>query len=122
MPKKRDGLRPKQVEAIGLMIDEGLNYTDTCKALNMNRSTLWEWFEDTTFSNEYNKALRKKINAIGSSAIQIIDDLAKNAQSEAVRIQAAKDLADRSGWKPVEVVQTTGETVIEVKITHSEDE
>jgi len=56
---------------------------------------------------------RTKMNGYGPRMLKVLVDLATSARSEKVRFDAAKDLMDRVGFKPVErilsVTQDTGD-------------
>lgn len=48
------------------------------------------------------EAINNKLAAYAADIVSNLYDLALNAESEAVRLQATKDIMDRSGFKPVE--------------------
>lgn len=51
----------------------------------------------------------KRFRQIGAKAFKVLEELAVKARSETVRSACARDLADRSGHKPVERVQIRAE-------------
>jgi len=45
----------------------------------------------------------------GPKALRVVEDLMRDSNSDTVRLAAAKDLLDRSGYKPVERIDVTNE-------------
>ena len=45
----------------------------------------------------------------GPRALQVVEDLMRQSNSDTVRLAAAKDLLDRSGYKPVERIDVNTE-------------
>lgn len=50
-------------------------------------------------------ATRERMGNAAPKALQTLIDLSTSARSEAVKLAAAKDLMDRAGYKPADVVQ-----------------
>ena len=66
-------------------------------------------------------------NKIGDKVVTVIDmtyDLAMNAESEAVRLNACRDLLDRAGYKPADrqVIDSVSTTVHELSTEELESE
>ena len=66
-------------------------------------------------------------NKIGDKVVTVIDmtyDLAMNAESEAVRLNACRDLLDRAGYKPADrqVIDSVNTTVHELSTEELESE
>ena len=57
------------------------------------------------FAREIEDETRRLIQGAIPGALAQIVDLAASAQSEAVRLQAAKDILDRAGLKPTERIE-----------------
>ena len=57
------------------------------------------------FANEIEAETRRLIQGAIPGALAQVVDLAASAQSEAVRLQAAKDIMDRAGLKPTERIE-----------------
>jgi len=57
------------------------------------------------FQNIIDQRLKELVREQVPEAMMTITYLAKNAQSETVRLQAAKDIADRGGLKPTEKIE-----------------
>ena len=57
------------------------------------------------FAREIEEETRRMMQAAVPGALAQVVDLAATAQSEAVRLQAAKDILDRAGLKPTERIE-----------------
>ena len=58
-------------------------------------------------SAEIEEETRKRMQGMAPMAVGFLEDLAKNAQSEQVRLKAVMDILDRSGYKPTDKVEQT---------------
>jgi phage terminase small subunit len=54
---------------------------------------------------ERRERVLQKMSAMSEEALLTIYDLFKNADSEQVKLQAAKDLMDRTGFKPTDKIE-----------------
>jgi phage terminase small subunit len=54
---------------------------------------------------ERRERVQSRLASMAVEAAEIAFDLAKNAESEAVRLQAVKDIMDRSGYKPTDKIE-----------------
>tara|TARA_R100000963_G_C4640959_1_gene104596 strand:+ start:1226 stop:1603 length:378 start_codon:yes stop_codon:yes gene_type:complete len=59
------------------------------------------------FSNEISEIINKDISSHLPIALNAVIHLIENAESEAVKLSAAKDIMDRGGLKPVERIEQT---------------
>jgi len=59
------------------------------------------------FAGEIAEETRKSIVDAIPGALSQLKDLAYNAESESVRLQAVKDILDRAGLKPVDRIEQT---------------
>jgi transcriptional regulator with XRE-family HTH domain len=105
-------LKPKQVQAISLMVSEGLSYIEVAERIGVHRSTLWRWLDDATFCDELNRQLNKKITQLASKTTATILDLMEHANSEKVRLEAAKELSHLAGYIPTQKIEQTGAPTI----------
>lgn len=62
---------------------------------------------------ERKEAIHLQLASYAEDAIQELYKLMKEAESESVKMQAIKDVLDRSGYKPVEKQETKQDTKIE---------
>jgi len=58
-------------------------------------------------SVEIAEATRNALNHHAAMSVKNLVELANNAESESVRLQANKDLLDRAGYKPTDKVEQT---------------
>jgi hypothetical protein len=57
----------------------------------------------------------ERLEALVHPAISGLAELINNADSDSVRLSAIRDLLDRTGYKPREKIETSGETTIRVQ-------
>ena len=53
-------------------------------------------------AEEISEVLHRNFAEIAPRALNILSDLAENAESESVRLGATRDLLDRAGFRPVD--------------------
>jgi transposase-like protein len=107
-------LKKRQLEVIRLMAEGQLTQKEICHAIGVNESTICRWKKDEEFMNELNSQIKENIIAEAPKAFKTISNLLK-AKSEMVRLQAAKDILDRAGHKPIEKQEIKQEVKAEVK-------
>lgn len=102
-------LSNKKLKAIEMLVyDITKANIDITRELNINESTLYRWFKDASFSKRLKEEQIKYLEVLGSRAIKKINKLAESEDIPAsVQYQAAKDIADRGGFKPVEKIEQT---------------
>lgn len=88
------GLTPQQEQA-AIMLASGENLTGVARQLNLNRSTLYEWQENTAFQCFYNQqcqehqqAVKNALFGLHSTAIDTLTDLLNNG-NENTRLKAS---------------------------------
>ena len=113
-------LKPNKLKAIDLLIHENITQKEVANQVGIHEATLYRWFADASFCEQLEKEQRKYLQALGIQALKKITKLANDDTiSPAVQFQAAKDLADRSGYKPVEKsqVEQTGAPTINIVVS-----
>jgi hypothetical protein len=60
-------------------------------------------------------AAEDRLKALVHPAITGLQQLIAQADSDSVRLSAIRDLLDRTGYKPTEKIQTTGDSTIRVE-------
>lgn len=93
---------------IELMVQGGLKQRAIAKKLNVDEDTITNWKKNPEFAAELDRQMRLRFGDYAGMALNAIIDLAQNAESGSVRLQAAKDLLDRAGYKPEDKVQVDG--------------
>ena len=71
-------------------------YKDTHTLRNQACKLRWEYADQIT------EELHRNFAEIAPRALNILSDLAENAESESVRLGATHDLLDRAGFRPVD--------------------
>ena len=64
-------------------------------------------------ANEITEELHRNFAEIAPRALNILSDLAENAESESVRLGATRDLLDRAGFRPVDRHEIVKEKTVE---------
>lgn len=91
-------LNGKQKKCIEMLVSGDMSQNEIAKALGVNPGTISDWKKKEEFREEYSRAIKIVINSIVPKAVQTISSLL-NADSEQVRLAAAKDVLDRAGYK-----------------------
>lgn len=119
----RTGLTPQQEQA-AIMLASGENLTGVARQLNLNRSTLYEWQENTAFQCFYNQqcqehqqAVKNALFGLHSTAIDTLTDLLNNG-NENTRLKASMWLLERVA--NTEVGETNIRAVLREKCTHDD--
>lgn len=87
-------MKPKQLEAIELLIEGELNNTEIAEKLGINRRTLNNWKKDDKFKEAFNDALTENMRYYAVESYNTIKNL-HHAKSEFVRLQSANSILDR---------------------------
>lgn len=106
------------------MLASGENLTGVARQLNLNRSTLYEWQENTAFQRFYNQqcqehqqAVKNALFGLHSTAIDTLTDLLNNG-NENTRLKASMWLLERVA--NTEVGETNIRAVLREKCTHDD--
>ena len=117
------GLTPQQEQA-AIMLASGENLTAVARQLNLNRSTLYDWQENTAFQCFYNQqcqdhkeAVKNALFGLYGQAIDTLTDLLTNG-NENTRLKASIWLLERVA--SVEVGDTRLREVLKKKCTHDQ--
>lgn len=100
-------LSPEQVECLDLMINSKLSQKQIAKQIKMSEQTICNWKKDAEFMAQYNKLLRSSLQSVAGKAVRTLVSLL-DADSEQVRLNAAKDVLDRAGFKPEDRLAING--------------
>lgn len=110
-------LRGKQKRCLELMLSGEMTQKQISEKIGVTEQTITNWKKQEEFCKEYNSALKRNINLHAAAAFKTEVDLLKKADSDAVKLNAAKDILDRAGFKPrdeVSLIQSADETVKEM--------
>lgn len=91
-------LNKKQKKCIELLVSGDMSQNEIAKTIGVIPGTISDWKNKDEFREEYERANKIVINSIVPKAVQTVKSLL-NANSEQVRLAAAKDVLDRAGYK-----------------------
>ena len=116
-------LTDQQEQFIDLYVATG-NASKSAKMAGYAHPMQKSWDLKKRFAPEIEERTRNKI---GDKVVTVLDmtyELAMNADSEAVRLNACRDLLDRAGYKPVDkqMIDSTSTTVHELSTEELEQE
>lgn len=98
-----DNLTELQARLAEGMVLDGLSKQDAITAAGYASLSAGYTALRTQHVQEYiQQLIREHLQGSAIKAIRRIDDLIDHARSEYVRLEAAKDVLDRAGFKPVE--------------------
>lgn len=82
------------------------------RELKISEQTICNWKKDEEFSSELSKQLRVCVQTLAPKAVKTMEDLLES-ESDNVRFSAAKDILDRTGFKPSDNINVNGTIVAE---------
>ena len=83
------------------------------RELKISEQTICNWKnKDEEFAAELSKHLRISLKTLVPKAVKTIEDLLES-ESDNVRLSAAKDILDRTGFKPSDNINVNGTIVAE---------
>lgn len=89
----------KMNKVIRLMISTNLTQKEIAKEIDIREETISRWKKEDRFIEQLNKEEARCLKELTAPALRTLKSLL-NAESESVRLQAAKDVLDRTGYKP----------------------
>ena len=110
-------LKPKQKKCIELLVEGRLKQREIAEAINVSEKTISLWKKDTEFTESLNLALNLSVRSLAPRAIKTMNELL-DSNSENVRFMAAKDILDRTGFKPqdrIEISKPIDESIKEME-------
>lgn len=104
-------LTAKQEACIELMVEGKLTQKKIASQIKVTEQTICGWKKNDEFMAEYESRLKKRIKSSAAKAFQTMSGLLE-AKNDMVRLQAAKDILDRSGFKPGDNISLSVEPVV----------
>jgi hypothetical protein len=89
--KKREDLTPIQLQVIAELLANGGNKTKACEKFGIQRKTLYSWYDNVLWEQEYKRACEKLYKGALSHAVKGIVDIAKNGAGRD-KIKACEDI------------------------------
>lgn len=93
-------LTAAQEKLVKCIVCDGMNQKEAAKAVKVSEQTVCAWKKNKEFLEVYRDVLDKEMMCGAGRAYQKVIYLMDNATNEQVQLAAAKDILDRSGYKP----------------------
>lgn len=106
-------LNENQLKCINLMITETKTQKQIAKEINVTEKTICEWKKDKEFKEEIQKQMKENFGSLAIEAQQELKKLLKS-KNENIKMQAIKDVLDRAGYKPIDKIEATAMSKIEL--------
>lgn len=100
-------LKPKQKKCIEMLVCGSYTQVQIARELKISEQTICNWKKDEEFSSELSKQLRVCVQTLAPKAVRTMENLLQS-ESDNVRFSAAKDILDRTGFKPQEKLEVSG--------------
>lgn len=97
-------LNEKQMQCIRLMVAENKTQKQIANELKITEQTICNWKKDKEFKGEIDKNIKENFGSLAIEAQKELKKLLKS-NNEYIKIQAAKDILDRAGFKPTERIK-----------------
>lgn len=110
-------LKGKQRKCLELMLTGNFTQKEIAEKIGVTEQTITNWKKKDEFAEEYNTALKKRINLHAAVAFKTETELLRSADSDSVRLNAAKDILDRAGFKSrdeISLIQSADESLKEM--------
>lgn len=95
-------LNAKQQKAVKLMFEGEMTQKQIAEELKVSEQTIVNWRKKAEFKDELLSLERNYLKGLAPKALKTMEKLLE-AKSELVRYNAASDILDRTGHKPVDV-------------------
>ena len=105
------GLRADQELFVYSYVRDG-SIENAARKTGRREETVRKWLKDPKVNQAIQNEAKQRLNNGAIAAINILRDVMENTEDDKLRIQAAKDLLDRAGWKP-EMLHTTADRRLE---------
>ena len=99
-------LKPKQKKCIEMLICGQYTQAQIAKELKISEQTICNWKKNEEFAAELTEDMRICIQTLAPKAIRTMEKLL-NSDSDNVRFSAAKDILDRTGFKPQDKLEVS---------------
>jgi hypothetical protein len=93
------GLRPAQEEFLKEYLRTG-DIEEAATNAGRRPATCRGWLKDPKFQQALQRELNQRLSGGAMGALDVLISLTRDAQDDKVKLQAAKDLLDRAGYKP----------------------
>ena len=108
---------PQKTETL-VRLANGETQSSIAKDLSMARTTIWRWLKDPEFVQALDKEVRSRFKEKAGNAVNNLFDLADNADSETVKLNANKEILDRAGYSVKHEIDVTNTNDIVVEFVN----
>lgn len=106
-------LNENQLKCINSIVIENKTQKQIAKEINVTEKTICEWKKDKEFKEEIQKQIKEKFSSLAIEAQKELSKLLKS-KNENVKMQAIKDILDRAGYKPIDKIEATSNSKVEL--------
>ncbi|MDV4829901.1 phBC6A51 family helix-turn-helix protein [Enterococcus faecium] len=100
-----------------MMIIKRMKKAEIAKELGVSECTIGKWtLHDEKYAKIANEVAQRYFGDLVGDSIETIRKLVMSARSEKVRLEAAKDILDRAGLKPVDKLDASHDVNMEIVI------
>lgn len=113
-------LKPKQLKCLELMVSGGKTDKEIAEAINISPKTICDWKKNSPeFQEEYNKLMKTNLQYAAPRAFKKQMKLL-DSRNDMVAHMAAKDIMDRAGFNPTEMVNMDVDMELNINIDYGE--
>lgn len=94
----------KRIEAIKLMVTTEKHQKEIAKEIGINETTISRWKRRKDFNQTKKDCEREYLSSLSPKALRTLEELL-GSKNDYVRLAAAKDILDRTGYKPTESIE-----------------
>ena len=94
----------KQTKAIILMVTTEKKQKEIAKEIGVNEATISRWKKQEDFNQAKKDYEREYLSSLSAKALRTLAELL-DSNTDYVRLAAAKDILDRTGYKPTESIE-----------------
>lgn len=106
-------LTESQIKCISLMITDNKTQKQIAREINVTEKTICKWKKDKEFKEEIQRQMKENFGSLAIEAQQELKKLLKS-KNENVKMQAIKDILDRAGYKPIDKIEATATSKVEL--------
>jgi predicted DNA-binding protein YlxM (UPF0122 family) len=98
-------LTSKQKKAVELLALGNMTQKEIAQTIKVSEHTICDWKKNDDFVSEVDFLIRKTLRSAAAKALYVQLDLLNNAKNEMVKYLVSKDILDRTGYKPDDIVK-----------------
>lgn len=115
-------LKPKQIKCLELMIRGDMTDKAIAEEINITQKTICEWKKNNKeFQDQYNTMMRSALQYAAPKAFKKQMSLL-DSDNDMVAHLAAKDIMDRSGFKPTDKVEQFVDMELNITVDYGDSE